>query len=59
MFKNMREVCKKFLKSESGETVNWLVVIAIGVILAVVVWQNLGEGVRSASESMKDALTGE
>lgn len=54
-----KNVYKKFLKAEDGITVEWLVIIIVGVILAVIVWKSLGEGVKSAAESMKDALTGE
>lgn len=54
-----KNICKKFLKAEDGITVEWLVIIIVGILLAVIVWKSLGEGVKSAAESMRDALIGE
>lgn len=49
---------KNILKNERGETVNWLLVIMIGVILAVIAFKGLAPGIRGAVENMSNALIG-
>lgn len=49
---------KNTLKNESGETVNWLLVIIVGVILAVIAFKGLAPGIKGAVENMSNALIG-
>lgn len=52
-----------FVKEENGETVNWLVVILISIVLAIAIYLGLknapggiGEGIESAGETAKEGL---
>jgi Flp pilus assembly pilin Flp len=47
-----------FLRDESGGTVEWILTIIAGALLAVVIMSNLKSGVEGASKSMGDALQG-
>jgi len=49
---------KNTLKNERGETVNWLLVIIVGVILAVIAFKGLAPGIKGAVENMSKALIG-
>lgn len=56
--RKMLQKFKKFLKETNGDAVVWIVLIIISVTLAVIVWQNIGEGVKNAAKSMNEALSG-
>lgn len=47
-----------FLRDESGGTIEWLLTIIAGALLAAVIYSNLKPGVQGASQSMGDALQG-
>jgi hypothetical protein len=50
---------KRYVQSERGDAVVWVVLIIIGVIIAVTVWKYLGGGVKNAARAMGNALSGQ
>jgi len=50
---------KRYVQSERGDAVVWVVLIIVGVIIAVTVWKYLGGGVKNAARAMGNALSGQ
>lgn len=48
-----------FLRDESGNTIEWLLTIIAGALLAAVIMKGLRPGIEEASRDMGDALRGE
>jgi len=51
-------VLRSFLRDESGGTVEWILCIIGGALLAAVIMRYLKPGVQDAARSMSDALQG-
>ncbi|GEA15442.1 hypothetical protein E308F_16860 [Moorella sp. E308F] len=49
----------RFLRSDRGEAVPWMVVLIIGVIMAVTVWKYIGPGLKTAAQKMGNSLAGQ
>jgi Flp pilus assembly pilin Flp len=54
MFKKI----KWFLKDENGDSVIWLVLIIIGIVLAVIIFNGLKDHVKNAAQNLGNALEG-
>lgn len=47
-----------FLRDERGGTVEWILCIIAGALMAAAAYKYIGPGVRSASQSLGNALQG-